>query len=192
MSQPTTSIAFTPTTPAAPTGARNVTPQSDNGTPLQNISFYVTDMVGDTGSGGADGLVPAPPAGSAAAGKFLKADGTFAIPPGSGSGLIGIAGISMDATSTGLKGFLQIPYAGTITGWAVFGDVSGSAIVDLWFLAGSAPPTAPSIPTSAAKISATAPVALSSAQSAAGGSSAISTWTTAISQWGTLAFNLSG
>ena len=44
----------------------------------------MTDMVGDTGSGGADGLVPAPPAGSAAAGKYLKADGTFQIPPGGG------------------------------------------------------------------------------------------------------------
>jgi hypothetical protein len=41
-------------------------------------------MVGDSGSGGTAGLVPAPPAGSAAAGKYLKADGTFAVPPGTG------------------------------------------------------------------------------------------------------------
>lgn len=37
-------------------------------------------VVGDSGSGGTKGLVPAPGAGDAALGKFLKADGTFAIP----------------------------------------------------------------------------------------------------------------
>lgn len=41
-------------------------------------------MVGDSGSGGTKGLVPAPAAGDAAAGKFLKADGTFAVPTGTG------------------------------------------------------------------------------------------------------------
>jgi hypothetical protein len=43
-------------------------------------------MVGDSGSGGTKGLVPAPGAGDAAGGKFLKADGTYAVPPGSGGG----------------------------------------------------------------------------------------------------------
>lgn len=38
-------------------------------------------MVGDSGSGGTKGLVPAPSAGDAAAGKFLKADGTFVAAP---------------------------------------------------------------------------------------------------------------
>lgn len=37
-------------------------------------------FVGDSGSGGTKGLVPAPGAGDAAASKFLKADGTFAVP----------------------------------------------------------------------------------------------------------------
>lgn len=41
-------------------------------------------FVGDSGSGGTKGLVPAPAAGDAAAGKFLKADGTFAVPTGGG------------------------------------------------------------------------------------------------------------
>lgn len=35
-------------------------------------------MVGDSGAGGTQGVVPAPAAGDAAAGKFLKADGTWA------------------------------------------------------------------------------------------------------------------
>lgn len=37
-------------------------------------------MVGDSGSGGTKGLVPAPAAGDAAANKFLSADGTFKVP----------------------------------------------------------------------------------------------------------------
>lgn len=45
----------------------------------------LNNMVGDSGSGGTKGLVPAPAAGDAAAGKFLKADGTFAVPSGGGS-----------------------------------------------------------------------------------------------------------
>lgn len=45
-------------------------------------------VVGDSGSGGTKGLVPAPAAGDAAAGKFLKADGTFAVPAGGGSSVI--------------------------------------------------------------------------------------------------------
>lgn len=43
-------------------------------------------MVGDTGSGGTKGLVPAPGAGDASAGKFLKADGSWAVPAGGGGG----------------------------------------------------------------------------------------------------------
>lgn len=39
-------------------------------------------MVGDSGSGGTRGAVPAPAAGDAAAGKFLKADGTWATASG--------------------------------------------------------------------------------------------------------------
>jgi hypothetical protein len=43
-------------------------------------------VVGDTGAGGTKGLVPAPAAGDAAAGRFLKADGTWTIPAGGGGG----------------------------------------------------------------------------------------------------------
>lgn len=41
-------------------------------------------VVGDTGTGGTKGLCPAPSSGDAAAGKFLKADGTWATPSGGG------------------------------------------------------------------------------------------------------------
>ncbi len=40
----------------------------------------LTNMVGDTGSGGTHGLVPAPGSGDAAAGKYLGAGGTWSIP----------------------------------------------------------------------------------------------------------------
>lgn len=52
-------------------------------TPTQTTAA-LNAMVGDSGSGGTKGLVPAPSAGDAAAGKFLKADGTYAVPAGSG------------------------------------------------------------------------------------------------------------
>jgi hypothetical protein len=264
---------FQATTPPAPAAARNATWQvatspSGNdpttGQPVYPASCYTPDMVGDAGTGGADGLVPAPGAGSAAAGKFLKADGTWAVPPvatpGGTSGQIeynnsgafggftvggdgtlvpstgvltvtktsgvafapsatidttdasniasgtlatallttavqtGAIGITIDGggslPTTGLKGLVQIPYGCTIAGWTIIADQFGSASVDVWFLAGSAPPATPSIPTSSNKISASAPAALSSAQAASGGSSAISTWTKTISQWGTVGFNL--
>jgi hypothetical protein len=50
-----------------------------------NLTKALSVMVGDSGSGGTKGLVPAPGAGDAAAGKFLKADGTFAVPSGTGA-----------------------------------------------------------------------------------------------------------
>jgi len=42
-------------------------------------------FTGDSGSGGTSGLVPAPAAGDAAAGKFLAAGGGYSVPPGGGS-----------------------------------------------------------------------------------------------------------
>lgn len=49
------------------------------------LGANMATMIGDSGSGGTKGAVPAPAAGDAAAGKYLKADGTFSVPPGSGS-----------------------------------------------------------------------------------------------------------
>jgi hypothetical protein len=83
MPAPTTSEYWNQTTPAAPTGDQNVVIQSDGATPQQQLTAYPKRMVGDTGSGGKAGTVPPPAAGDAAAGKFLKADGTFAVPPSS-------------------------------------------------------------------------------------------------------------
>ncbi|MEE8308043.1 MAG: hypothetical protein V3R81_12310 [Gammaproteobacteria bacterium] len=63
---------------------------SDARTPSSHASTHtdgtddVADLVGDSGSGGTHGLVPAPAAGDAAANKFLKADASWAIPAGGG------------------------------------------------------------------------------------------------------------
>ncbi len=62
------------------------------------LTAELNAVVGDSGSGGTQGLVPAPAAGTAAAGKFLKADGTWAV-PASGSGTV-----TSVATGTGLTG----------------------------------------------------------------------------------------
>ena len=53
-------------------------------TPTQ-VTAALDAMVGDSGSGGTKGLVPAPSAGDAAASKYLKADGTWATVSGGGS-----------------------------------------------------------------------------------------------------------
>jgi len=52
-------------------------------TPTQATAI-LNAFVGDSGSGGTKGLVPAPGAGDAAAGKYLDASGGFSVPPGSG------------------------------------------------------------------------------------------------------------
>lgn len=50
------------------------------------VTAALNGCVGDSGSGGTKGMVPAPGAGDAAAGKFLKADCTWAVPAGGGGG----------------------------------------------------------------------------------------------------------
>lgn len=67
------------------------------------------NFVGDSGSGGTKGLVPAPASGDAAASKFLKADGTWQAVPGAGGGTVttvsvvtanGVSGSVANATTT--------------------------------------------------------------------------------------------
>jgi hypothetical protein len=108
-----TTVNLTPTaaaptpTPAPPTGQQAIVFATDDGSPIANISASDPVMVGDTGSGGKAGNVPAAPAGSAAAGKFLKADGTFAIPPGGGLLTINPQTGNYAALSTDLGAIIQ-------------------------------------------------------------------------------------
>jgi hypothetical protein len=45
-------------------------------------------------------------------------------------------GITIDggaeAITTGVKGYIEVPYAGTITAWTLLGDVSGAIKIDVW------------------------------------------------------------
>ena len=68
-----------------------------------STDITVPNFVGDSGSGGVNGLVPAPGAGDAAAGKFLKASGSFVIPPT----MVG------DSGSGGTAGYVPAPPAGS-------------------------------------------------------------------------------
>lgn len=68
----------------------------------QVLAVATGNFVGDSGTGGQAGLVPAPPAGAAAAGRFLKADGTW-----SNAAFIG------DSGAGGTPGLVPAPPAGS-------------------------------------------------------------------------------
>lgn len=53
---------------------------TSHGSTHTNGTDNVPDLVGDSGSGGTHGLAPAPAAGDAAAGKYLKASGVWEVP----------------------------------------------------------------------------------------------------------------
>ena len=75
-------------------------------------------FVGDSGSGGTKGSVPAPAAGDAAANKFLAAGGGWSVPSGGGnvstSGSISTGALGIWASGTGLAGTV-IPGSGVTT-----------------------------------------------------------------------------
>jgi hypothetical protein len=94
------------------------------------VTALLSNFVGDTGSGGTAGIVPAPAAGTKAAGDFLKADGTWAYVDQSAPiytpfSLVGItpftAGINAKfeniVTYTGIDGYKQ--YAAVVAGAGV-------------------------------------------------------------------------
>jgi hypothetical protein len=63
-------------------------PLTGGGDLSADLTLAIDAFTGDSGSGGAKGAVPAPAAGDAAAGKFIKADGTWAVPPGTSPGTV--------------------------------------------------------------------------------------------------------
>lgn len=98
------------------TGTGNVEDLSSaDATSLLNV------MVGDSGSGGTKGLVPAPLAGDAS--KFLRGDGTFANIPGV---------VSADITPTNWSGLANNTANQTITGFQFANTVKFfEALVDV-------------------------------------------------------------
>lgn len=102
-------------------------------------------FIGDSGAGGTTGLVPAPAAGDAAASKFLKADGTWAVGGGGGGGdFVGPASSTDNAIlrfdgATGKLGQNSI-WTLDDTGNLTAGDASAASSSLLWNFSGSNDP----------------------------------------------------
>lgn len=113
-----------PGTPGIPGEVQEVhvtAPVAVDNTDPMNPVVSVPEFVGDTGTGGIAGLVPAPAAGDTAADKFLKADKTWAVPSTTFSG---------DA--------FDVPYAPTTPGdWASSPANTGDAVDKIAHIAGS-------------------------------------------------------
>jgi hypothetical protein len=120
LGQTPTEANLNDTTPAAPTGSVNVKWQASTAYPdpnnpsleLRDISASVAEFTGDSGSGGAIGAVPPPGPGDAAAGKFLKADGTWAITPAAGGGFSPGGDLSGSSSSQQVIGLQSKPIDG--------------------------------------------------------------------------------
>ena len=85
--------------------------------------------------------------------------------------------------STGLKGFLEVPFNCTITGWTLLADQSGSIVIDVWKDSyGNFPPTV------ADTIAGTEKPTLASVQK--NQDLTLSTWTTGLLQGDVLGFNV--
>lgn len=95
---------------------------TNSGTITMAGTLLANAMVGDSGSGGKRGLVPAPAAGDAAANKFLKADGTYAQPSG-GSAL----GTSLLYYGDGSDGALTVTATNTTSGPISAGSLTRDA-----------------------------------------------------------------
>ena len=103
-------------------------------------------------------------------------------PPGSTAGALGMTIDGGGAAITaGIKGYLSVPFACTITGWDIAADQAGSISIDVIRKAGA-------IPAAGDKISGSSPIALSAAQLAQNGS--IAGWTGSIAAGDVVAFNV--
>ena len=91
------------------------------------------------------------------------------------------------ALTTGIKGFLEVPYACTITQASLLADQSGSVVVDVFRSTYSAfaPPTHPG---SGDKLTASAPPTISSATKSQ--DATLTGWTTSLAAGDVLAFNV--
>lgn len=104
-----------------------------------------------------------------------------------GGTVSGSFGLTIDgggsAITTGLKGYVSVPYDMTITGWDIFADQSGSIVVDVWKdTYANFPPIAGD------SIAGTEKPTLSAAQKNQDAS--LSTWTTSVTAGDVIAFNV--
>lgn len=96
-----------------------------------------------------------------------------------------VVGVTIDGMGstpgTGVKGYFRVPYSGTITGWTMLADQSGSAVIDVWN-------TLNAIPTVANTITAAALPTLSSQQYVT--SNTLTGWNTTVAAGDVFGFNL--
>lgn len=100
---------------------------------------------------------------------------------------VGSFGITIDgggsAITTGVKGYVEIPYNGVITSWTLTSDVSGSCVIDVWKDTYANYP-----PTIADTIAGSEKPTLSSSDKNQDNS--LSTWTTNVNAGDIIAFNV--
>jgi hypothetical protein len=96
-------------------------------------------------------------------------------------------GITLDGNgsviSTGVKGYVTIPYNCTITGWDIFADQVGSCVIDLW-----KDTYTNFAPTIVDTICGSEKLTLTAEQK--NQDNTLSTWTTAVSAGDVIAFNV--
>ena len=97
-------------------------------------------------------------------------------------GSFGITVENSSSLTTGNKGYVVIPYEGTITGWTLIGDITGSVVVDVWKT------SAGNIPTLANTITGSEKPTLSSQQ--INSDLSLSTWSTSVSLGDVVSFNI--
>lgn len=96
-------------------------------------------------------------------------------------------GITIDgggsAITTGVKGFITVPFGGTIAGWTLLGDQAGSIVIDVWKAAYADYP-----PTVADTIAGTEKPTLAAA--AKGQDNTLTTWDTEVTAGDVFGFNV--
>lgn len=169
-----TGAASTEVGPTGPTGATGNTGPTGTLTGPTGPSGGPTGDTGPTGPTGATGAGTTGPTGST--GPSMTVGGLQFVIDGGGSTL-----------TTGLKGYLQVDFACTITQATLLADQSGSVVVDIFKCAYSAfdPPT---VPGTSEKITASAPPTISSAKKSQ--DTTLSGWTVTIDAGDILAFNI--
>jgi hypothetical protein len=127
-----------------------------------------------------------------APGSNITADRTLTITTGDANRtltlpIVSVIGITIDgggsAITTGVKGYVECPYAGTITAATLVADQSGSIVIDVWKDTYANFP-----PVDADSITASAPPTLSSAQKSQ--DTTLTGWTTSVAAGDILGFNV--
>jgi hypothetical protein len=130
------------------------------------------------------GFTPENAANRNIAGGYAPLDGSAKVPVANLPTVTATIAVNLDGQgtilTTGQKGYVRVPYAATITGWSIVGDVSGSCVFDVWKSA--------SFPTVANTITASAKPTLTSATNTS--STTLTGWTTSINSGDIIGWNL--